>query len=101
MARAKCGRAPRQPDRAESGIIIMPLSNLLRLAQYSDNQSVGRAGRIYRKKLLMKTLHIKDPEAHRLATAIAQETGETMTRVDRKSTRLNSSHLGISYAVFC
>src|SRR5205814_7072713 len=24
-----------------------------------------------------------------------------MARVDRKSTRLNSSHLGISYAVFC
>src|SRR5258705_3387734 len=24
-----------------------------------------------------------------------------MTRRDRKSTRLNSSHLGISYAVFC
>src|SRR5205814_8821250 len=24
-----------------------------------------------------------------------------MFRVDRKSTRLNSSHLGISYAVFC
>src|SRR5262245_14662033 len=30
-------------------------------------------------------------------------TGEVLTRqrVDRKSTRLNSSHLGISYAVFC
>ena len=27
------------------------------------------------------SLHIKDPEAHRLAQAIAQETGETMTRV--------------------
>src|SRR5436853_2303989 len=28
--------------------------------------------------------------------------GRLMTRVrDRKSTRLNSSHLGISYAVFC
>src|SRR5438045_9757715 len=31
--------------------------------------------------------------------------GTTMTRgaftLDRKSTRLNSSHLGISYAVFC
>src|SRR5262245_64462056 len=25
----------------------------------------------------------------------------TGTRADRKSTRLNSSHLGISYAVFC
>src|SRR5262245_62393869 len=24
-----------------------------------------------------------------------------LTEVDRKSTRLNSSHLGISYAVFC
>src|SRR5262245_62327171 len=24
-----------------------------------------------------------------------------MTELDRKSTRLNSSHLGISYAVFC
>src|ERR1039458_3136332 len=29
----------------------------------------------------MKSLNIKDPEAHRLATAIAQKTGETMTRV--------------------
>ena len=27
------------------------------------------------------TLNIKDPEAHRLAQAIAQETGEPMTRV--------------------
>jgi antitoxin VapB len=29
----------------------------------------------------MKSLNIKHPEAHRLATAIGQETGETMTRV--------------------
>src|SRR5262245_62267647 len=27
--------------------------------------------------------------------------GEAAAQVDRKSTRLNSSHLGISYAVFC
>src|SRR5205814_10545657 len=27
--------------------------------------------------------------------------GKIVRRVDRKSTRLNSSHLGISYAVFC
>src|SRR5262245_64738479 len=27
--------------------------------------------------------------------------GEPMVMPDRKSTRLNSSHLGISYAVFC
>src|SRR5947199_7952824 len=30
----------------------------------------------------------------------ATERGE-QRRIDRKSTRLNSSHLGISYAVFC
>src|SRR5205814_5168869 len=29
------------------------------------------------------------------------ETGVMLTGGDRKSTRLNSSHLGISYAVFC
>src|SRR5947199_4345069 len=30
-----------------------------------------------------------------------QEIQDAITRRDRKSTRLNSSHLGISYAVFC
>lgn len=33
------------------------------------------------------SLNIKDPEAHRLATAIAQETGETMTRVVTEALR--------------
>src|SRR5438045_8782436 len=31
----------------------------------------------------------------------AARTGDRRPSVDRKSTRLNSSHLGISYAVFC
>lgn len=29
----------------------------------------------------MKSLNLKDPEAHRLAAAISRETGESMTRV--------------------
>src|ERR1035438_706169 len=33
--------------------------------------------------------------------ANAGDVVERTVRVDRKSTRLNSSHLGISYAVFC
>jgi len=33
------------------------------------------------------TLNIKDPEAHRLAQAIAQETGETMTRAVTEALR--------------
>src|SRR5258705_3073108 len=33
--------------------------------------------------------------------ADGQSRDEHQSRADRKSTRLNSSHLGISYAVFC
>ena len=33
------------------------------------------------------TLNIKDPEAHRLARAIAKETGETMTRAVTEALR--------------
>src|SRR5207302_4136189 len=38
--------------------------------------------------------------ARRLVTAIGRESRDAR-RVDRKSTRLNSSHVKISYAVFC
>src|SRR5205814_7519708 len=33
--------------------------------------------------------------------AAREQQGFVEGRIDRKSTRLNSSHLGISYAVFC
>src|SRR5438045_6598201 len=33
--------------------------------------------------------------------ALADADGDGIPEIDRKSTRLNSSHLGISYAVFC
>ena len=35
----------------------------------------------------MRSLNVKDPEAHRLAAAIAQETGETMTHVVTEALR--------------
>src|SRR5437660_8446172 len=38
---------------------------------------------------------------HRPAPGQARGTGRAGGRVDRKSTRLNSSHVAISYAVFC
>src|SRR3712207_7276294 len=34
-------------------------------------------------------------------TSVPQRWAEAVTRLDRKSTRLNSSHANISYAVFC
>src|SRR3712207_7305613 len=40
--------------------------------------------------------------AHEAAlAALAEEIGFTQISADRKSTRLNSSHANISYAVFC
>src|SRR5690625_6822934 len=36
-----------------------------------------------------------------VASKIADRVGITRSVIDRKSTRLNSSHVAISYAVFC
>src|SRR5258705_1656736 len=60
-------------------------------------------------------IHVVDlADAHVRALSLAQAPGQATTYnlgtgrgfsvqeiIDRKSTRLNSSHLGISYAVFC
>src|SRR3712207_7960235 len=40
-------------------------------------------------------------DGNRGAVLVAQEAGELRGGGDRKSTRLNSSHANISYAVFC
>src|SRR5947199_9151766 len=39
--------------------------------------------------------------ARHVRMILARELAERFPDLDRKSTRLNSSHLGISYAVFC
>src|SRR5437899_8754681 len=53
---------------------------------------------------------LNDPTAHAEILALREAgrklgnyrlTGATLYVTNRKSTRLNSSHLGISYAVFC
>src|SRR3712207_7694435 len=41
--------------------------------------------------------HVVNTNRARLSAAVDERTG----KVDRKSTRLNSSHANISYAVFC
>src|SRR5205814_8651589 len=45
-------------------------------------------------------LDVFEQEVHEPALALEQGQ-QPQGRPDRKSTRLNSSHLGISYAVFC
>src|SRR3712207_7138090 len=41
------------------------------------------------------------PAYDRLSALLTTEYGDTLYSTDRKSTRLNSSHANISYAVFC
>src|SRR5438045_7325570 len=52
--------------------------------------------RSIRNRLALDRTHIPQ-----LADVNARLEPLTGFRIDRKSTRLNSSHLGISYAVFC
>src|SRR5262245_64119170 len=53
---------------------------------------------------LLVAAHAVDPALHRVLAEQVPRTGglgRLADFEDRKSTRLNSSHLGISYAVFC
>src|SRR5256885_9806948 len=50
---------------------------------------------------LTSTLLLKDTSHRTVFPAFTPGGGEVSLRRDRKSTRLNSSHLVISYAVFC
>src|SRR5438105_12160037 len=51
--------------------------------------------------LTMKSGKILETEAALLPRAAAQKSSLCFQNLDRKSTRLNSSHEWISYAVFC
>src|SRR5437899_8046015 len=66
----------------------------------ADPFSVGSHGKTYRSALVeWITL---TPDNLRWTSKHAAHLGQRLAvEIDRKSTRLNSSHLGISYAVFC
>src|SRR5258705_7659615 len=49
---------------------------------------------------LLETFFVR-PVAHDGANFLLRQSMRQESNGDRKSTRLNSSHLGISYAVFC
>src|ERR1035441_7014234 len=69
----------------------------------SSVQQYGRSGSDY--QILIQLPGVDDPAAAKRligTTAMLEITGVDKNHdTDRKSTRLNSSHLGISYAVFC
>src|SRR5438309_6266371 len=59
--------------------------------------------------LVVNWLHLPEPKAHELLQSLANWRDDPrlialaifVAVIDRKSTRLNSSHSSISYAVFC
>src|SRR3989454_5653556 len=53
------------------------------------------------KVIFFSDLPLQDQESEVLQELTAEEAAGLLARRDRKSTRLNSSHLVISYAVFC
>src|SRR5256885_13268227 len=72
-------------DTATTEIYTLSLHDALPISPFSDRRCQARAASL----------------ENRFETNPNRERREAATLADRKSTRLNSSHLVISYAVFC
>src|SRR5699024_12871640 len=83
---------------------LFPYTTLFRSSSRSDKQTAARFGRRF---LRVRRSPGNRPRwscpFHPISLLLRKETGWSPkeTRLDRKSTRLNSSHVSISYAVFC
>src|SRR3712207_7191920 len=78
----------RRPPRST----LFPYTTLFRSPVSVDALTLDQA--------LARTLE-KNPEIRRAKSHLEQAAGRRLVLRDRKSTRLNSSHANISYAVFC
>src|SRR2546430_4948728 len=77
----------RRPPRST----LFPYTTLFRSMQWLDEQLAPQGTSIE------QTIHAE----HQRQAAMQVTVGNIITSIDRKSTRLNSSHSQISYAVFC
>src|SRR3712207_8771827 len=80
----------RRPPRST----LFPYTTLFR----SGDAGRGGAGRLLRPR---RRAARHDPEPHVPALGFGRHGATELAAGDRKSTRLNSSHANISYAVFC
>src|SRR5258707_11606844 len=93
----------RRPPRST----LFPYTTLFRSATHAELSAQASAVKMVQKDVTTITAHLADYERVRRVALLPEEfsidSGEmTPTlKVDRKSTRLNSSHANISYAVFC
>src|SRR5256885_13241037 len=94
----------RRPPRST----LFPYTTLFRSftsgpANSSSIAAPPRAGPSPGREVLLENTFQLVPERREAPRqrAVASPPGEPLQGLDRKSTRLNSSHLVISYAVFC
>src|SRR3712207_7923450 len=86
-------------DTAPTEISTLPLHDSLPTGRVCPACSLREKGRHAGLPVL-----VDRPSLGRLATSIVREPPDRTANgavIDRKSTRLNSSHANISYAVFC
>src|SRR5256885_5172273 len=82
-------------DTATTEIYTLSLHDALPISD------VTLAGFIDKLKKVMKRLSFSEQQAQAILDLQLRRVGRHTFERDRKSTRLNSSHLVISYAVFC
>src|SRR3712207_8128664 len=84
-------------DTATTEIYTLSLHDALPI--YQDDDLVDDVGRLERRDRVLDDRLARDPDE--LLGDAETDAFPRATRQDRKSTRLNSSHANISYAVFC
>src|SRR3712207_8259314 len=89
-------------DTATTEIYTLSLHDALPISQLLPEAEVVPVVPDLRDPAVFEAEHVDTGELHRPARRLhAGPDAEMRTARDRKSTRLNSSHANISYAVFC
>src|SRR3712207_9077956 len=89
-------------DTATTEIYTLSLHDALPICEVDQghhDRALGGAADLMRDQVGRDVLVIDGHEGERALAALGR--GGDLLRSDRKSTRLNSSHANISYAVFC
>src|SRR5262245_8718 len=87
-----------QPESTAAALLRAVGSEPQRVAEATED-AIGKLPTASGSSVAAPSLGRPVYEVLQRAADLAEELGDEY--VDRKSTRLNSSHLGISYAVFC
>src|SRR3712207_7561172 len=88
-------------DTATTEIYTLSLHDALPIFRQVAEQDEARAPRERQHRQVVRPHPQRDARHHARRQAAFQGGQQRRTRLDRKSTRLNSSHANISYAVFC